>query len=109
LGVLSAVRKSRAHPTLRASPGKGRAGVVTFHRVTDDTTKVMLQMAFEPEGFVEKAGDVLGVVKARVKGDLGRFKEFIESRGVEEGGWRGEVDRVDGTGWPGSAVRPGRR
>jgi uncharacterized membrane protein len=74
--------------------GPKQAGVVTFHRLTDDTTKVMLQMDFEPEGLVEKAGDLLGVVKSRVKGDLGRFKEFIESRGAEEGGWRGEVDRT---------------
>ncbi|MFD1825232.1 MULTISPECIES: hypothetical protein [Mumia] len=43
------------------------------------------------EGIVEKAGDVLNVVERRVAGDLKRFKEFIESRGVETGAWRGEV------------------
>jgi len=74
--------------------GPKQAGVVTFHRISDDTTKVMLQMDFEPEGFVESVGDALGLVKGRVKGDLGRFKEFIESRGTEEGGWRGEVGRT---------------
>ena len=41
----------------------------------------MLQMDFEPEGAVEKVGDALGVVNRRVKGDLERFKELIESRG----------------------------
>ncbi|HEU4911071.1 MAG TPA: SRPBCC family protein [Actinomycetes bacterium] len=68
-----------------------QAGVVTFHRLSPDTTKVMVQMDFEPEGLVEQAGDKLGVVKHRVKGDLERFKEFIESRGSETGAWRGEV------------------
>ena len=70
-----------------------QAGVVTFHRIDDATTRVMLQMDFEPEGFAEKAGDVLGIVKSRTKGDLERFKSFIESRGSETGAWRGEVDQ----------------
>ncbi len=70
------------------------AGVVTFHRIDDNTTRVMLQMEFEPEDMKEKAADALGVVTGRVKGDLKRFKEFIESRGgVESGAWRGEIDR----------------
>jgi hypothetical protein len=43
---------------------------------------------------VEKAGDALGLVKRRVKGDLQRFKEVVESRGVESGAWRGEVDQT---------------
>jgi uncharacterized membrane protein len=74
--------------------GPHQAGVVTFHRIGDDHTKVMLQMEYEPEGLVEKAGDALGVVKARVKGDLERFKSFIEGRGQETGAWRGEVDQA---------------
>ena len=73
--------------------GAVNAGVVTFHRIDDSKTKVMLQMEFEPEGIVEKAGDVLGLVKARTKGDLERFKTFIEQRGTETGAWRGEVDQ----------------
>lgn len=71
--------------------GATNAGVVTFHRIDDNTTRVMLQMEFDPEGFAEKAADALGVVKGRVKGDLERFKSFIESRGHETGAWRGEV------------------
>jgi uncharacterized membrane protein len=70
------------------------AGVVTFHRLNDDETRVMLQFEFDPEGLVEKAGDALGLVKRRVRGDLERFKEFIESRGGQEtGAWRGEVEQ----------------
>ena len=57
----------------------------------NDRTQVNVRMEYEPEGIVEKAGDALGVVEARIKGDLQRFKEFIESRGTETGAWRGEV------------------
>jgi hypothetical protein len=53
----------------------------------------MLQLSVEPEGIVETAGDWLGLWKARVKGDLERFKGFIESRGQETGAWRGEVNQ----------------
>jgi hypothetical protein len=54
---------------------------------------VMVQMDYEPEGAVETVGDALGMVERRTKGDLERFKEFIERRGTETGSWRGEVDR----------------
>ena len=75
--------------------GPEHAGVVTFHRIDDDTTRVMLQMDYQPDGVVEKVGDALGIVERRVKGDLGRFKELIESRGPggESGAWRGEVEQ----------------
>jgi uncharacterized membrane protein len=72
--------------------GTHQAGVVTFHRISDDTTRVTLQLDHDPQGLVEKAGDALGIIQRRVKGDLANFKEFIESRGAEEGGWRGDVD-----------------
>ena len=71
--------------------GARHAGVVTFHRLDDGQSRVMLQLDTEPEGVVEKAGDALGVLKRQVKGDLERFKELIESRGSESGAWRGEV------------------
>jgi uncharacterized membrane protein len=73
--------------------GAHNAGVVTFHRLSDSRTKVMLQLDYDPEGVVETVGDAAGVVSMRVKGDLQRFKEFIESRGRETGAWRGEIDQ----------------
>ena len=54
---------------------------------------MILQLEFAPEGVLETVGDKLGVVDHRIEGDLTRFKSFIESRGTEEGGWRGTVDR----------------
>ncbi len=77
----------------RSTTGAPNAGVVTFHRLSDDMTKVMLQLDYEPEGMVEKVGDALGIVERRTKGDLERFKEFIESRGTETGAWRGKIDQ----------------
>ena len=73
--------------------GATNAGVVTFHYLDENRSKIMLQLEFEPEGLVEKAGDALGLVRARTKGDLERFKTFIEARGSETGAWRGEVEQ----------------
>lgn len=77
----------------RNTDGKDNAGVVTFHKISDETTRVMVQMDFVPEGIKEKIGDALGAPERRVKGDLERFKAMIESRGAETGAWRGEVSR----------------
>ena len=77
----------------RSTAGPEQAGVVTFHRLGDGRTKVMLQLEVEPEGIAESVGDKLGFIKRRTKGDMNRFKEYIESRGSETGAWRGEVDQ----------------
>lgn len=80
----------------RSRSGADQGGVVTFHALDDEHTRVTLQMEFDPEGFAEQVGDKTGVVRARTKGDLERFKEFIENREIETGGWRGEIDRGRG-------------
>ncbi|TDB88437.1 SRPBCC family protein [Micromonospora fluostatini] len=77
----------------RSTGGTQQAGVVTFHRLDEKNTRVTLQLEFEPHGVVEQAGDKLGVVDRRARGDLERFKRFIERRGQETGAWRGQVDR----------------
>ena len=71
--------------------GAKNAGVVTFHRLDDSKTRVTLQLDVDPEGPVENIGDALGFVQRRAKGDMERFKEFIEGRGSETGAWRGTV------------------
>jgi len=76
-----------------AVDGSHNAGAVTFHRIDDATTRIMLQLEAEPSGIVEKVGDALGMLDRQVDKDLERFREFIESRGQETGGWRGEVPR----------------
>jgi uncharacterized membrane protein len=75
--------------------GVKQAGVVTFHRINENHSRVTAQIEVEPEGVAERAADALGLLTRRVKGDLGRFKEFIESRGQETGAWRGRVERPE--------------
>ena len=77
-----------------STTGTGNAGVVTFHTMDPNTTRIMLQLEVYPEDFKEKVGDWLQIPRLRVKGDLKRFKEFIESRGTETGEWRGEVEQT---------------
>jgi uncharacterized membrane protein len=77
----------------KSTDGTTHAGVVTFHKLSDDTTRVTVQLDWQPEGVVEKAGAAIGVDDRRVSGDLDRFKSYIESRQHESGAWRGEVPR----------------
>ena len=90
-------RITEQHPDERVAwtsvEGPRHAGVVTFHRLDPERTRVTLQMEYDPQGVVETAGDKLGVVSHRVQGDLGRFKKYIETRGAESGAWRGDVPR----------------
>jgi uncharacterized membrane protein len=85
------------HPDERVAwssvDGPRHAGVITFHRLDADHTRVTAQMDLDPDGFVEQVADKTGLIDRRVKGDLKRFQEFIESRGQQTGGWRGDVDR----------------
>ena len=76
----------------RSTEGAQNDGQVGFEPVGPARTRLELQLDVEPEGIVEKAGDTLGVVERRVRGDLERFKAFIESRGQATGAWRGTVD-----------------
>ena len=90
-------RITEQHPDERVAwtsvDGPTHAGVVTFHRLDDSHTRVTVQMDLEPEGVAETVGDKAGFVDRKVKGDVKRFKEFIESRSGETGAWRGDVAR----------------
>ena len=83
------------HPDERvawtSTDGKTHAGVVTFHRISDTTTRVMVQIDWETESLAEKLGAAVSLDDHQVKKDLKKFKEFIESRGSETGAWRGDV------------------
>jgi uncharacterized membrane protein len=71
--------------------GAMNSGVVEFESLPEDRTRVMLQIEFEPDDTMEKVGDTLNIVERRVRGDLERFKRYIEERGHETGAWRGQV------------------
>ncbi len=71
--------------------GATNAGVVTFHYIDPNTTRVTLQLDYEPEGVVETVGSALNVPDRRMKNDMEKFKQFIESQGQESGAWRGSI------------------
>lgn len=76
----------------QSDDGPNHAGEVTFRPLDAGRSAVTVTMNIDPEGFVETVGDKAGILDRRVKGDLARFKTFIEDRGGHEtGGWRGEV------------------
>ena len=76
----------------RNTDGKDNAGVVTFHKLDDERSRIMVQIDFVPEGIKEKVGSALNAPDRQVKADLERFKELVEGGGAT-GGWRGEVPR----------------
>ena len=77
----------------RSTDGKTHSGVVTFHKLAPSETRVTVQLEWQPEGIVEKAGAVVGMDDHQVSSDLDRFKTFVENRETETGAWRGDVPR----------------
>jgi uncharacterized membrane protein len=75
----------------KSTGGAMNDGIVTFEPLSDAKSTVRLNIAYKPDGVMETVGDEFGVLSLRVKRDLERFKEFIESRGRETGAWRGTV------------------
>jgi uncharacterized membrane protein len=75
----------------RSTGDSDNAGVVTFHKVSESRTRVMLQMDYTPKTLSEKLADAGGAVKMTARGNLKRFKQLLESRGAETGAWRGTV------------------
>jgi len=75
----------------KATDGSPNAGVVTFHRLSDTSSRLMVQIEHEEDGLLEKVGSALGADTHRVKGDLERFKELVETHSTS-GGWRGDVE-----------------
>ena len=94
----------------RSLDGDQNAGLVTFEATSDGAaTRVHLEMSYDPEGFLETAGDAFGFVSRRVEGDLERFKSFIEDRGIETGAYRETLENpsVPDGFTRGAPARPG--
>ncbi|HWE10408.1 MAG TPA: SRPBCC family protein [Solirubrobacteraceae bacterium] len=76
----------------RASQGMTNVGVVTFHELAPNLTRVLVDMDVQPGGMVEKMARGMRHVKRAVRGDLHRFKAFIEMAEHETGAWRGIIE-----------------
>ena len=96
----------------RSTSGAPNAGTVRFVSLNEAKTRIELEMHWEPQGVTERVGDVLGMDDARIQGDLGRFKKFIEEQRAPTGAWRGEIENGKVTGdraEEGQEARTGRR
>jgi uncharacterized membrane protein len=70
----------------------GHTGRVTFEPLGATSTRVVIELGWDPEGLVEKAGAALNFDQRQVNSSAKDFKEFIEKRGGQEtGAWRGNV------------------
>ena len=78
-----------------STDGTRNDGLVTFEALSAQRTQVTLRLDLEPDGVLETVGDALGVIETRARGDLDRFKAFIEDHVLPTGAWRGEVDAGD--------------
>ena len=86
--------------------GTQNRGMIAFEALDTERTRVTLSIEYEPEGFLERAGDVLGIPSGQVEGDLKRFRDFIEKRKVETGSWRGEIANGEAVDSAGVTSRP---
>src|SRR5690606_28363209 len=75
--------------------GAENRGVVTFHRLDRNLTRVHLEMEYFPNGAVEKVGNLFYAARRRARKDLRLFEHFLELAGAETGAWRGEISLGD--------------
>jgi uncharacterized membrane protein len=76
----------------KSTDGTTHAGVVTFHKLDSTKSRVMLQLDWAPEGFVEKVGAAVGVDDRQITADLKRFKKLVETEPTADG-WTGDIPR----------------
>ena len=75
----------------RSTTGTPNSGVVSFKRLGDNRTRIVLEMSYTPTDTIESVGDAMGAVRMEAASNLKRFKEMIEARGRETGAWRGTI------------------
>ena len=83
--------------TWESTDGKRTRGTVSFEEAGPERSRIHLRMSYLPEGISEKVGSAVGLDHRRIRGDLQRFRELIESQRVETGAWRGEIRAASNT------------
>jgi uncharacterized membrane protein len=76
----------------RSKNGPQTIGVVTFHRLSDNLTRIAITMDFQPKGLFEKTSSGTRISRRALRSDLMRFKAFIELRDEATGEWRGRIE-----------------
>src|SRR4051794_10599410 len=77
-------RRKNERIAWKTTSGMAHAGVVTFHRMEKNLTRVMVDMDFVPQGMIEKMASGLRFVKRAVQADLARFKAYVEPGEAKE-------------------------
>jgi uncharacterized membrane protein len=90
----------------RSTSGKENSGMVRFEPLGPEETRITVEIQHDPEGMLESVGAAVGADDRRVRRDLERFRELLEERGRETGGWRGRVGGEPLPGTPESGPIP---
>jgi len=90
----------------QSTDGKVHSGVVTFHPIDAENTRINVEMDWKPDNIADMAGKILQLDDISVQQDLKNFKELIESQGFEDGAWRGEVDSPEAFETPAGVAVP---
>ena len=91
-------RRKNRRIAWKTTSGMSHAGVVTFHSLDENLTRVMVTIDFVPQGMIEKMASGLRFVKRAVQGDLARFKAYVElgeAKGLEYKARPAEHDQDD--------------
>jgi uncharacterized membrane protein len=92
----------------RSTSGHPNAGVVRFEPLGAESTRLTVEIEHAPEGVIETVGAAVGADQRRVKRDLEQFRDMLEARGTETGGWRGQVSGGESRGGNGAdPIAPG--
>jgi uncharacterized membrane protein len=75
----------------RTTSGPMHSGIVSFRSLGPSRTELRARIEFQPQSMLENLAGAFGVVGRRIEGDLQRFKQFIQNRSSETGGWRGRI------------------
>jgi hypothetical protein len=93
----------------KTTNGMSHKGVVSFHELDENLTRVMVTMEFEPNGMIEKMASGLRFVKRAVQADLARFKAYVEmddAKGIEYRSESEDKDEKPGNGGNGDSADP---
>src|SRR5215218_7353186 len=85
----------------RSTSGPKQIGVVTFHRISDRLTRVLVTLDFQPQGLFEKAASGMRITRRALRSDLMRFKAYIEMEDEATGAWRGRIEEGEVVESPG--------
>jgi uncharacterized membrane protein len=73
--------------------GSSNSGSITFEELDPDWTRVTASIGYEPEGILEKTGEVLGITPGRLERDLKHFRDYIQEQAT------GSLEPLPGIGW----------